>query len=71
MKRQTISQRAYITILFLNIGQLRVNVSYSPPSPQILQPYFSFYINYQIKYRFKGKITLGPLRSNDTYGSQD
>lgn len=30
-----------MTIRFLNSGQSSVNVSYSPPSPQILRPYFS------------------------------
>lgn len=30
----------YTTIFFLNRGQSNVNVSYSPPSPQIWPPYF-------------------------------
>lgn len=33
----------YITILLANKGQSKVNVSYSPPSPHIFTPYFSFY----------------------------
>ena len=32
---------AYTTIDFKNNGQSRVNVSYSPPSPQMLIPYLS------------------------------
>lgn len=32
----------YMTIVLINNGQSRVNVSYSPPSPHIFNPYFSF-----------------------------
>lgn len=37
----------YTTILFLNSGQSRVKVSYSPPSPQIFKPNFSFFMHSQ------------------------
>lgn len=33
----------YITILCLNSGQSKVNVSYSPPSPQTFEPYLWFW----------------------------
>lgn len=33
----------YITMLFPNKGQSKVKVSYSPPSPHMFTPYFSFY----------------------------
>ena len=32
-----------MTIFFLNKGQSRVKVSYSPPSPQTFEPYLSFW----------------------------
>lgn len=32
----------YITILLANKGQSKVKVSYSPPSPHMFTPYFSF-----------------------------
>lgn len=40
------SYNTYIMILLLNNGQSNVKVSYSPPSPHTLTPYFSFY-NYK------------------------
>lgn len=32
----------YMITVLINNGQSRVNVSYSPPSPHIFNPYFSF-----------------------------
>ena len=32
----------HMTIFFLNKGQSKVKVSYSPPSPQTFEPYLSF-----------------------------
>lgn len=39
------SQSTYTMILFRNSGQSKVNVSYSPPSPHIFNPYFSCIFN--------------------------
>ena len=36
-------RRTYMTILCLNSGQSKVNVSYSPPSPQTFEPNLWFY----------------------------
>jgi hypothetical protein len=43
MKLSVEFDHTYMTRDLLNKGQSRVNVSYSPPSPQIFNPYFSLW----------------------------